>query len=57
MIEQLTIDQVELGSWILRNDLISSIWVEDRINSREKLESFRASYIRAAAPCKFKIVL
>lgn len=57
MIEQLKPSQMQIGAHILRNDVVPSRWLEDRINSPEKLESFKASYLREKDKTKFQIIL
>lgn len=57
MIEELKESQIELGIWIIRNDLVRSSWLEDKIHSEEKLESFRKSWEREPDKSKFKIIL
>ncbi len=57
MIEQLTHQQIKIGAHILRNDVVPSVWLEDRINSGEKLVSFLKSYRMENDKTKFKIIL
>lgn len=57
MIETLEESQIELGAWILRNDIVRSAWLEDKINSKEKIESFLKSWRREENKELFKIIL
>lgn len=57
MIEQLKYEQIGIGIHILRNDVVPSAWLEDRINTGGKLVSFLKSYKKEQDKSKFQIVL
>lgn len=56
MIRTLELEDIKLGIWVLRNDLVSSSWLEDRINSEEKLQSFLKCWKETKDKELFKII-
>lgn len=57
MIRKLEEKDIKLGCWILRNDLVSSRWLEDKILTQEKLESFIKCWNQQSDKSLFKIIL
>lgn len=57
MLERLQAHHIKIGVWILRNDVVRSAWLEDRINSQEKLQSFTKSWNECSDKSLFQIIL
>lgn len=56
MIRQLKKSDIKVGIHILRNDVVSSAWLEDKVFTKEKLETFKEIY-KITDKSKFKLIL